>query len=296
MPAFIIENIQYIISGIAIGCIYGLVALGFVLIYKATEVINFAQGELMMIGAFIAYTLVTVFKFPYVVAFFITVLVMGAFGTLLDRVIIRPLVGQPHFSIVMITIGFGILARSIISVIPGWGTDTYTIKTPFAEKLLKQAGLVVSWDHMSIIMLSLVLVLLFYFFFKYTRIGVAMQATSQNQLAAVYMGISVKRIFSITWGISAAVAAFAGILLAPITFIHMNMGYIGLKAFPAAVLGGFGSIPGAIVGGLIIGITESLSGAYLPEGWKDVAAWILLIAVLMLRPEGLFGMQKKKKV
>ncbi len=296
MPSFMIENIQYIISGIAIGCIYGLVALGFVLIYKATEVINFAQGELMMLGAFIAYTLITVCEFPYWAAFLVTLIIMGIVGTLLDRVIIRPLVGQPPFSIVMVTIGFGILARSIIGVIPGWGTDTYTIKTPFANKLLKEAGLVVSWDYMSIIMLTLVLVLLFYFFFKYTRMGVAMQATSQNQLAAVYMGISVKKIFSLTWGISASVAAFAGILLAPITFIHLNMGYIGLKAFPAAVLGGFGSIPGAIVGGLIIGITESLSGAYLPEGWKDIAAWILLIAVLMVRPEGLFGLHKKKKV
>ena len=124
----------------------------------------------------------------------------------------------------------------------------------------------------------------------------AMRATSQNQLAAVYMGISVNRVFSLTWTISAALGGFAGILLSPITFVHMNMGFIGLKAFPAAVLGGFGSIPGAIVGGLIIGITESLSGVYLPEGWKDIAAYIILILVLIIRPEGLFGIQEKKKV
>ena len=123
-----------------------------------------------------------------------------------------------------------------------------------------------------------------------------MQATSENQLAAVYMGVSIKTVFSLTWAISAAVGAFAGILLAPITFVHMNMGMIGLKAFPAAVLGGFGSIPGAIVGGVIIGITESLAGIYLPIGWKDIAAYIILILVLIIRPQGLFGIQEKKRV
>jgi branched-chain amino acid transport system permease protein len=127
-------------------------------------------------------------------------------------------------------------------------------------------------------------------------VGIALQATAQNQLAAVYMGISIKKVFSLTWAISAAVAGFAGILLSPITFVHMNMGFIGLKAFPAAVLGGFGSIPGAIVGGLIIGVTESLAGVYLPIGWKDIAAFLVLILVLMIRPEGLFGIQQKKKV
>ncbi len=290
------DLLQYILSGIATGCIYGLVALGFVLIYKATEVVNFAQGELMTLGAFVAFTFIGILKLPYWAAFLFTVVLMGVFGSLLERVVLRPLVGEPVFAIVMVTIGFGIFARSAVSMVPGWGTETYGFRTPFTEKFLRHGGLIISWEHMAIIILTAALVVLFYCFFRYTRIGVAMQAASENQLAAVYMGVNVKKVFSLTWAISAAVGAFAGILLAPITFVHMNMGFIGLKAFPAAVLGGFGSIPGAIVGGLIIGVTESLAGVYLPIGWKDVAAFIILILVLMIRPEGIFGIQEKKKV
>lgn len=288
--------LQYVASGIAIGAIYALVALGFVLIFKATEVVNFAQGELMMIGAFLALTFINVLGLPYWPAFLCTLAGMALFGVLLEWALVGPMVGEPTFSIVMVTIGFGTLARSIVSMIPGWGTDTYGFKTPFTDKKVTVGDVVVSWEHVSIVVITVGAVLLFYAFFKYTRMGVALQATAQNQLAAVYMGVGVKRVFAIAWAISAVMAGVAGILLAPITFVHMNMGFIGLKAFPAAVLGGFGSIPGAIVGGLIIGVTESLAGVYLPMGWKDVAAYIILILVLMLRPQGLFGIQERKKV
>jgi branched-chain amino acid transport system permease protein len=288
--------LQYVVSGVAIGAIYALVALGFVLIFKATEVVNFAQGELMMIGAFLALTFINVLQLSYWVAFLLMLACMAVFGVVLNWAIISPMVGEPTFSIVMVTIGFGTLARSVVSMMPGWGTDTYGFKTPFADKNLHVSDVVVSWEHLSIISITLVAVLVFYLFFKFTRVGVALQATAQNQLAAVYMGISIKRVFAIAWAISAVMAGVAGILLAPITFVHMNMGFIGLKAFPAAVLGGFGSIPGAIVGGLIIGVTESLAGVYLPIGWKDIAAYLILILVLMLRPQGLFGIQEKKKV
>ena len=296
MLPFLNELFQTLISGIATGCIYGLVALGFVLIYKATEVVNFAQGDIMMLGAFFGFSLITFLKLPYWTAFLMTIFLMGFLGIILERVVLRPLIGEPVFAIVMVTIGVGILCRSVASMIPGWGTDTYGFRTPFTEKFLRPWGLVISWEHLAIIILTITLILGLYGFFRFTRLGVAMRATSQNQLAAAYMGISVKRVFSLTWSISAAVAAFAGILLSPITFVHMNMGFIGLKAFPAAVLGGFGSIPGAIIGGLIIGITENLAGVYLPIGWKDVAAYLILILVLMIRPEGLFGIQEKKKV
>jgi branched-chain amino acid transport system permease protein len=296
MVPFIDEVLQTILAGIATGCIYGLVALGFVLIYKATEVVNFAQGELMMLGAFFAYSFITFLNLPYWTAFLLTVILMGVLGMLLERAVLRPLIGEPVFAIVMVTIGVGIFCRSAVSMIPGWGTDTLGFKTPFGEKFLRPGGLVISWEHLAIIILTTTLIFGLYCFFRFTRLGVAMRATSQNQLAAAYMGISVRRVFSLTWIISAAVAAFAGILLSPFTFVHMNMGFIGLKAFPAAVLGGFGSIPGAIIGGLIIGITENFAGVYLPIGWKDVAAYIILILVLMIRPEGLFGIQEKKKV
>ncbi len=287
---------QLILSGISIGCIYGIVALGFVLIYKATEVINFAQGELMLLGAFIAYSFITYLHLSYWAAFLLTIIVMGGIGIILERAVLRSLVGEPVFAIVMLTIGLGIFMRSLVSMIPAWGTDTYGFITPFSNKFVRFGRFVLSWEQLAIIGMTILLVGTLFAFFRLTKGGIAMRATSQNQLAAVYMGISVSRVFSQTWTIAAAIGGVAGILLAPITFVHMNMGFIGLKAFPAAVLGGFGSIPGALAGGLIIGIIESLSGVYLPEGWKDVMAYIILIAILAIRPEGLFGIQEKKKV
>ncbi|MFH1135496.1 MAG: branched-chain amino acid ABC transporter permease [Pseudomonadota bacterium] len=291
-----LEAVQTIISGVAIGCIYGLVALGFVLIYKATDVINFAQGEMMVLGAFSAYTLVTYFHFSYPAALIITTLALGLFGMALERVVLRPLIGEPVFAIIMLTIGLGYFLRSAVSMVPGWGTDTHGFKTPFTDKFIRSGDLVLSWEQMAIIIMTAALILGLWVFFRFARMGVAMRAASQNQLAAVYMGVSVTRVFSLTWTIAAALGGLAGILLSPITFVHMNMGFIGLRAFPAAVLGGFSSVPGAMVGGLVIGVTESLAGVYLPQGWKDVAAWIILIAVLIARPEGIFGVKRKKKV
>ena len=285
---------QQIISGMAVGCIYALVALGFVLIYKATEVINFAQGEFMMIGAFAAYTLIVFFKVPFLPAFVFTLIFMFLFGILLDRVIFRPLVGEGAFALVMVTIGLAFTLRSLAGMI--WTYDTFDFPFVFSEKPLDLGGLVISKVHLTIIVSSVILMSLLYLFFKFTDIGIAMQATSQNQLAAYLMGIGVKKVFLLTWAISAVIAAIAGILIAPISFLHANMGFIGLKAFPAAVLGGFGSIPGAIVGGLIIGLSENLAGGYLTPGFKNIFAYIILILVLMIRPEGIFGIKEKKRV
>ena len=153
-----------------------------------------------------------------------------------------------------------------------------------------------SAEQVVVIGATAVLCLLLYAMFRFSKLGVAMQAASQNQLAAYYMGIPVQRLNGLAWGLAAAVAAVAGLLLAPITFVHANMGFIGLKAFPAAVVGGFGSLPGAIVGGLVIGMVESLSGFYLPEGVKDVAPYIVVLIMLMVRPNGLFGERLSKKV
>jgi len=285
---------QQIISGVAVGCIYALVALGFVLIYKATEVINFAQGEFMMIGAFAAYTLIVFCKLPFLPAFVFTLIFMFLFGILLDRVIFRPLVGEGAFALVMVTIGLAITLRSLAGMI--WTYDTFDFPFVFSEKPLDLGGLVISKVHLTIIVSSVILMFLLYLFFKFTDIGIAMQATSQNQLAAYLMGIGVKKVFLLTWAISAVIAAIAGILIAPISFLHANMGFIGLKAFPAAVLGGFGSIPGAIVGGLIIGLSENLAGGYLTSGFKNIFAYIILILVLMIRPEGIFGIRERKRV
>ena len=290
------QFLQLVISGIAQGCIYGLIALGFVLIYKATETVSFAQGDLMMLGAFGGLAGMTMLGFPFWLAVPAAIAAMTLFGVLTERVVIRPILGQPAFSIVMLTIGIGYVARGLITMLPGIGTDTHTLPVPYRNVTWNAGGLILSAEHMVVIVVTALLCLGLFAMFRYSKLGIAMQASSQNQLAAYYMGIPVKRLNGLVWGLAAAVAAIAGLLLAPITFVHANMGLIGLKAFPAAVVGGFGSLPGAIVGGLVIGIVESLSGFYLPDGFKDTAAYIVVLIMLMVKPNGLFGEKLRKKV
>ena len=290
------QFLQLVISGIAQGCIYGLIALGFVLIYKATETVSFAQGDLMMLGAFGGLAGMTMLGFPFWLAVPAAIAAMALFGVLTERVVIRPILGQPAFSIVMLTIGIGYVARGLITMLPGIGTDTHTLPVPYRNVTWNAGGLILSAEHMVVIVVTALLCLGLFAMFRYSKLGIAMQASSQNQLAAYYMGIPVKRLNGLVWGLAAAVAAIAGLLLAPITFVHANMGFIGLKAFPAAVVGGFGSLPGAIVGGLIIGIVESLSGFYLPEGFKDIAAYVVVLIMLMVKPNSLFGDKLTKKV
>ncbi len=290
------QLLQLLIGGVAQGCIYGLIALGFVLIYKATETFTFAQGDLMMVGAFGGLLTMTLLGFPFWVSVSAAILGMGLFGVLIERMVIRPILGQPAFSIVMLTIGIGYVLRGVITMIPNIGTDTHTLRVPYAGELLKLGTLVLAAEQLVVIGVTAVLCGGLFAMFKYSKLGIAMQASSQNQLAAYYMGIPVKRLNGLVWGLAAGVAAIAGLLLAPITFVHANMGFIGLKAFPAAVVGGFSSLPGAIVGGLVIGIVEALSGFYLPEGFKDIAPYIVVLIMLVLKPNGLFGEKLRKKV
>jgi branched-chain amino acid transport system permease protein len=291
-----LQFLQLVISGIAQGCIYGLIALGFVLIYKATETVSFAQGELMMLGAFLGLALMTMLGLPFWLSVLSSVAAMGLFGVLAERAVIRPILGQPAFSIVMLTFGIGYLARGLITMIPAIGTETHTLPVPYKDQIWQVGALVLNVEQLVVIGVTVLLCAGLFALFRYSKIGIAMQASSQNQLAAYYMGIPVQRLNGLVWGLAAAVAALAGLLLAPITFVHANMGFIGLKAFPAAVVGGFGSLPGAIVGGLIIGIVESLSGFYLPEGFKDIAAYVVVLVMLMVKPNGLFGETMRKKV
>ena len=290
------QLLQLTISGVAQGCIYGLIALGFVLIYKATETVSFAQGELMMLGAFCGLALMTVLGFPFWLAVPSSIAAMAAFGWVAERAVIRPILGQPAFSIVMLTIGIGYVARGAITMIPGMGTDTHTLPVPYRDTVFHLGGLVVNAVQIVVIAATAVLCGLLYVLFRHSKVGIAMQASSQNQLAAYYMGIPVRRLNGLVWALAAAVAAVAGLLLAPITFVHANMGLIGLKAFPAAVVGGFGSLPGAIVGGLVIGCVEAMAGFYLPEGFKDVAAYAVVLLMLVVKPNGLFGENLRKKV
>jgi branched-chain amino acid transport system permease protein len=291
-----VQFFQLLISGVAQGCIYGLIALGFVLIYKATETVSFAQGELMMLGAFGGLVAMTMLGMPYWLSIISAVIAMALVGALIEMAVIRPILGQPAFSIVMLTIGVGYVARGLITMIPNIGTETQALPVPYKDEIWKLGGLILNVEHMVVIAATGVLCLLLFALFRYSKLGIAMQATSQNQLAAYYMGIPVKRLNSIAWALAAAVASIAGLLLAPITFVHANMGFIGLKAFPAAVVGGFGSLPGAIVGGLVIGLVEAFSGFYLPDGFKDTAAYIVVLVMLMVRPNGLFGEKLRKKV
>jgi len=291
-----VQFVQIIISGMAQGCIYGLIALGFVLIYKATETVTFAQGDLMMVGAFIGLACMTFMGFPYWLAVLTSIAGMALLGFATERLVIRPILGEPAFSIVMLTVGIGYVGRGLITMIPSIGTETHALPVPYKDIAFTFWGLLLAAEQIVIIGTTALLCTLLFVLFRYTRIGVAMQAASQNQIAAYYMGIPVKKLNSLVWALASMVAAVAGLLLAPITFVHANMGLIGLKAFPAAVVGGFGSLPGAIVGGLVIGVVESLSGFYLPEGFKDIAAYVVVLIMLMVRPNGLFGERLRKKV
>jgi branched-chain amino acid transport system permease protein len=287
---------QVLIGGISQGFIYGLIALGFVLIYKATEAVNFAQGELLMLGGFCGFVLTAYLGLPYWVALVLAVAILAGFGFLTDALVLRPVLGQPAFAMIMVTIGLGFVARGLVTMIPGIGTDTHALDAPFRGEVIDVRGLVIGMEHVVIIAASLLVCGLLFVMFRHTRIGIAMQAVSQNQLAAYYMGIPVKRLNGLVWGTSAAVAGLAGMLLAPLAFVHVNMGFIALKAFPAAVIGGFESLPGAILGGLIIGVVEALAGFYLPEGFKDVAAYVVVLVMLVVRPNGLFGQRIRKRV
>ena len=290
------QFIQLVISGIAQGCIYGLIALGFVLIYKATETVSFAQGELMMLVAFFGLLVMGFWGYPFWVAVLASMAAMAATGYVIERAVINPILGQPAFSVVMLTIGIGYVLRGLVTMIPGIGTDTHVLAVPYKDQTFQWGALMINAEQAVVVVVTALLCLALFLLFKYSKLGIAMQAMSQNQLAAYYMGIPVKRLNSWVWALAATVAAVAGLLLAPITFVHANMGFIGLKAFPAAVVGGFGSLPGAIVGGLVIGVVESLSGFYLPDGFKDTAAYIVVLLMLMVMPNGLFGQVTRKKV
>ncbi len=288
------EVLQLLVSGISQGCVYGLIALGFVLIYKATEMVNFAQGDLMMLGAFFAYSYINLFEMPFYLALPATIFTMAIVGAFTERFFLRPMIGEPHFSVLMLTIGLGFILRAIAGAT--WGNEPKSLDLPYAGGVIDLNGLIIGYENLVIVLGTATLCLFLFLFFRFTRLGIAMQAASQNQLAAFYVGIPVKRIYSLVWGISASISAVAGILVAPVSLIDPQMGFIGIKAFAAAIVGGFGSLPGAILGGLLIGIVEQFAGLYLPTGFSDVSAYVILLVMLLVRPEGIFATMQKKKV
>lgn len=288
--------LQLLLNGIAQGCVYSLVALGFVLIYKSTETVSFVQGELMMVGGFVALIVMGPLALPFWLALVVAVSGTAALALGIERWLLRPLMGQPAFTLVLMTLAVGLVLKGLVMMIPGIGTETHALQVPWRDLSVQWAGLQINADRLVVMGVTAVLGLLLFLGFLRTRVGVAMQAASMNQIAAHYVGIPVERLNALAWALSGAVAALAGVLLAPMTFVHVGMGHVGLKALPAAVLGGFASLPGAFVGGLLIGVTEALAGFYLPEGYKDVAPYVLVLIVLMLMPDGLFGGHVRKKV
>ena len=290
------DVLQLIVSGLANGCVYGLIAMGFVLIYKATEAVNFAQGDFMMLGAFVCLGLTNAefMGLPFWVSVPIAIIIMGAFGYALDLVVLRRMFGQSQVAIVILTIALGFVLRFLAGVI--WGHEPISLQSPIAGRDVRFGGLVLGLDEVMVITVTIVLTVVLYFFFNRTKLGVAMQASSQNQLAAYYMGIPVKRVHSLIWALAGMVAAVAGILFASKGSIDPSIGLLGIKAFAAAVIGGFGSLPGALLGGLIVGLIEPFASRYIAAGYSQIMPYLLLFLILVFRPHGILAQVHQKKV
>lgn len=290
------DLLQLVIGGLANGCIYGLVALGFVLIYKASEGVNFAQGDMMMLGAFIALGLGNSGQMglPFGLAVLIALVLMFGVGWGVERVVVRRIFGQPQFALVILTIAMGFVFRFVAGSI--WGYTPLVLETPFAGRNLAAGGIVISLADVVTIIVTVALTLALWAFFAFTRIGLAAQAASQNQMAAYIVGVPVMRINSLIWGISGAVATVAGVLYATRGAIDPNIGLLGIKAFAAAVIGGLGSLPGALLGGLIIGVVEPVASRYAPGELAIMSPYIIMLLVLVTRPGGLFAQIQAKKV
>jgi len=290
------EVLQLLVSGLANGCVYGLVARGFVLIYKATEAVNFAQGDFMMLGAFVTLGLVNpeYMGIPFWLALPLVFLIMGALGYLLDAAVLRVVFGQSQTAIIILTIALGFVIRFAVGVI--WGHEPQSLISPLSLGDFRVMGVSLRTVDLAVIIVTVILTMLLWQFFQRTKIGLAMQGSSQNQMAAYYMGIPVKRVQSMVWALAGVVAAVAGILYASKGALDPSAGFIGIKAFAAAVIGGFGSLPGALLGGLIVGVIEPFAARYLPAGYSQIAPYALLILVLVFRPHGLFAQVRTKKV
>ncbi len=283
--------LQMIITGTATGGVYGLIALGFVLIFKATGILNLATGAFMTLGAYICLTVLGQFGAPFWVAFLCTLGFAILLGIVLERIILRPLIGEPIISVVMVTIGLSSILQGLTHVI--WSPDYRSFPEIFPPEPLDLGFAVVPSGLLWGFIFAALGTIIFILIFKLTRTGVAMRATASDQQAALSMGISVRWIFALSWSYGAVAAVIGGIVIGNISGISIYLGDIGLKVLAVIILGGLDSIGGAILGGLIIGILENLAGLYLDPifggGVKDVAPFVILVLIIMIRPYGLFG-------
>ncbi|MCP5099088.1 MAG: branched-chain amino acid ABC transporter permease [Chloroflexi bacterium] len=282
--------LQLTLTGLTNGAIFALIALGFVLIYKASDVINFAQGDFLLVGAYITYGLIVQVGLPWSVGVLLAVIIAVGLGIVVERFVLRPMIGEPIISVIMVTIGLSSLLRAVVTSI--WGTIGRQFPSFLPSQPLNIGGAIIPADRFIAIGLAAVLLIVFTLFFRYSREGIAMRATADDQQAALSMGISVKRIFAIAWSIAAVTAVLAGIIVANITELSFfAISAIGLHVFPVVILGGLDSIPGAIIGGVIIGLIESYVGGYTPSvlALRTIVPFIVLIIILMIKPYGLFG-------
>lgn len=286
--------VHVIVSGLATGSIYALMAISLVIIYNATRTINFAQGEMLMASAFIAWAAYHAFRLPLGVVLLVAVVASALLALLIERTIIRHSISATHFDVLIITLGLSLMLRAGAGLL--WTHDEFPFPSFFSERPIALGGVRVAPVSLGIIVASFVLMVALYLLFTHTRLGRAMRAVAQNQRAAQLMGISVERVYSASWVLASVVGGLAGVLIAPVIFLSSKMGLIVINGFTAAVLGGFGSMPGAVAGGMLLGVIENLAPLYLPSGIRYSVPFLILIGILVVRPSGLLGRTSQRKV
>jgi len=285
---------QFLLGGLTVGAIYALVALGFAIIYNASHVINFAQGEFVMIGGMATVALVNS-GLPLWLAIPAAVLAAAGIGVALEKFAVEPARGASVVTLIIITIGASILLRGLATLV--WDKKLHALPPFSGDQPIAIAGATLLPQSLWVLGVSLVIVLLLGWFFNRTLLGKAMLASSHNRLAARLCGINVRSVLMLSFGLSAALGAIAGILVAPITLTAWDVGVmLGLKGFAAAILGGLGSGPGAVVGGLLLGVLESLGAGYISSAYKDAIAFVIILLVLFFLPSGLFGRKSAERV
>jgi len=302
MTEWFAENILFImellVEGLLIGMLYALIALGFVLIYKASDAINFAQGELVMFAGYIVVACINSLKVNLFVAILIGLAAMVVFGLVIERGMLRPLIGRPVVSIIMATIGLAYVLRGLGPMFMGY--PTLDIKLPIRDMPWEVAGILVMPIYVVSCVVSVILLLAFAYFFIKSRSGIAMRAVADDQQTALAMGINVQHFFAVAWAMAGVVAVVGGVIWGSLLGVDNMLALVGLKVFPVVILGGLDSVPGVIIGGLIVGAVESLAAGYLDPlvggGTKDFAPYVLMILVLMVKPYGFFGQEFIERV
>ena len=278
-------------NGVLIGLMYSLIALGFVLVYKATDAINFAQGEFVMLGGFVVAVALNTYGAPVWLAVVVGLGFMIAFGFGLERVMLRRLIGRPIIAVVMATIGLAAILRGVGPL--AWGAETKSLTLPISDEPFMLGPLFIPPIQLLGAVVSLLFLAAFGWFFLKSRKGIAMRAVADNQQVAMAMGINVERYFALAWSMTGVVSALGGVIWGSMLGVDVHLALVGFKVFPVVILGGLDSIPGAIVGGLIVGIVENVASGYIDPyvggGTKDFAPYVLMIVALMVRPYGIFG-------